>query len=246
MTRVGKPQEVAGQWKEQQLRGRRQAPTSERRMLNIRVAYTPHGVWQSSEGTRRWLPLLGRSSSGYLGTYAKGEVSHGYVSVRRREHVWLQMRPHWSWAMRNEGGGLSAIVHSLIPQLDTAVPLQRWEQWRLAPGSRGWVLLSWAGVHQGERQRLEAHGTLTGSQRWPLEAGCQDTPSEAFPTGWSQGCLTLEMFPGAILSSGYRPFSPLRLSHTGKPETSRDRLDGSLFSLMSHFTKCHGLGSPVP
>lgn len=47
-------------------------------MLNPQVAPTPHGVWQNSkvsEGAGRWLPFLGRSSSGSLGTYAKGEVT---------------------------------------------------------------------------------------------------------------------------------------------------------------------------
>lgn len=38
-----------------------------KRMLNPQVGPTPHGVWQYlkvSEGAGRWLPLLGRSSSG--------------------------------------------------------------------------------------------------------------------------------------------------------------------------------------
>lgn len=32
----------------------------------------------------------------------------------------------------------------------------------------------------------------------------------------------------------------------GKAETSEDRLGRDLFPYISHFTKCHGLGSPIP
>lgn len=101
--------QATGTWNEQELKGR--SPSSHeisagKRKLNPPVAPTLYGGLQNSkvsEGAARWLTLLGRSNSGYLGMYTKGDPA-----PREEVGAWLPTdnTPLLGWALQNEGASL--------------------------------------------------------------------------------------------------------------------------------------------
>lgn len=167
--------------------------------------------------------LVGEKQPWFPGHVCQGHLREELLSVyvRRQEQGCPQASPR-SWAgpcRMGEPLCSSSLHHHPCPPSHSGV------LWRMAPG---------AGEGADEQGRVppggeaEDEGRLDGDVRdgtW--KQGSRTPLSRPFPLEcWCPVCFALEVFPGAILSPGYRPFPFSGPPYTCQAETSGDRLDG--------------------